>query len=74
MTKLRTVGAIGLVLMIVGINALDHERAIAQESDGQVPANWVAEIEKVFIRSENASSAMTATMKSGRASGSKRRT
>jgi hypothetical protein len=52
MTKLRTVGAIGLVLMIVGINALDHERAIAQESDGQVPANWVAEIEKVFIRSE----------------------
>src|SRR3990172_5486020 len=53
MTKLRTVGAIGLVLLIVGINALYHERAIAQKSDGQVPADWVAEIEKVFIRSED---------------------
>lgn len=53
MTKLRTVGAIGLVLLIMGINALYHERARAQKSDGQVPADWVAEIEKVFIRSEN---------------------
>ena len=49
---LRTVGAIGLVLMIVGVNELDHERALAQDSDRQAPADWVAEIEKVFIRSE----------------------
>jgi hypothetical protein len=53
MTKLRTIWAIGLVLTIVGINALYHERAIAQKSDGQAPADWVAEIEKVFIRSED---------------------
>lgn len=53
MTKLRTIGAIGLVLLIVGINALSHERAIAQKLDGQVQADWVAEIEKVFIRSED---------------------
>ena len=51
--KPRTIGAIGLVLLIVGINTLSHERAIAQKSDGQVQAQWVAEIEKVFIRSED---------------------
>ena len=51
--KPRTIGAIGLVLLIVGINTLSHERAIAQKSDGQVQADWVAEIEKVFIRSED---------------------
>ena len=53
MTKLRTIGAIGLVWLIVGINSLYYERAIAQKSDSQVPADWVAEIEKVFIRSED---------------------
>lgn len=53
MTKLRTVGAIGTVLMIVGMAALYHERAIAQKPDGQAPADWVADIEKVFIRSED---------------------
>lgn len=53
MSKVRTIGAIGLVLLIVGLNALYHERAIAQKSDGQAPADWVAEIEKVFIRSED---------------------
>jgi hypothetical protein len=53
MTKLRTVGAIGIVLMSVGITALYHERAIAQKPDGQAPVDWVAEIEKVFIRSED---------------------
>ncbi len=53
MSKVRSIGAIGLVLLIVGINALYHERAIAQKSDGQAPADWVAEIEKVFIRSED---------------------
>ncbi|HSA60866.1 MAG TPA: multiheme c-type cytochrome [Nitrospiraceae bacterium] len=53
MSKVRSIGAIGLVLLIVGLNALYHERAIAQKSDGQAPADWVAEIEKVFIRSED---------------------
>ncbi|MBI3356655.1 MAG: hypothetical protein HY038_07800 [Nitrospirae bacterium] len=53
MTKVQTVGAIGMVLMIVGITALYHERAIAQKSGGQAPVDWVAEIETVFIRSED---------------------
>ena len=41
------------LLLAIGLNALSHERAIAQKSDGAVPADWVAEIEKVFIRSED---------------------
>ena len=53
MTKRRTVRVIWLVLMIVGLHAYGHERACAQQPDGQAPAEWVAEIEKVFIRSED---------------------
>jgi hypothetical protein len=53
MVELRTIGALGFVLMIVGSNALYHEGALAQKSDVQVAADWVAEIERVFIRSED---------------------
>ena len=53
MTKRRTVRAICVVVMIAGLHAYDHERAFAQKPDGQVPADWLAEIEHVFIRSED---------------------
>ena len=43
----------GLLILMVGLNALYHGKAIAQKADGQAPADWVAEIEKVFIRSED---------------------
>jgi hypothetical protein len=46
--------AVGLFLVIVvAVNGLYHGRAIAQKADGQSPAEWVAEIEKIFIRSED---------------------
>jgi nitrate/TMAO reductase-like tetraheme cytochrome c subunit len=37
---------------MVGLNALYHGKAIAQKAEEKLPADWVAEIEKVFIRSE----------------------
>lgn len=40
------------VLTVIAANAAVHERAIAQKGDSQAPAEWVAEIEKIFIRSE----------------------
>ncbi|MBI5854373.1 MAG: hypothetical protein HZB35_03930, partial [Nitrospirae bacterium] len=43
----------GLLILVAGLNALSHGKAIAQKADGQAPADWVAEIEKVFIRSED---------------------
>jgi len=43
----------GLLLVLALLNVTFHERAIAQKSDGQTPADWVAEIEKIFIRSED---------------------
>jgi len=46
--------AIGLFLaIVVGVNGVYHGFAIAQKADGQAPADWVAEIEKIFIRSED---------------------
>lgn len=42
-----------VALAFVGGNALYHGRAIAQNADGQSPGDWIAEIEKVFIRSED---------------------
>jgi hypothetical protein len=41
------------VILVIAVNALYHERAIAQKGDTQAPAEWVSEIEKVFIRSED---------------------
>ena len=40
------------LLSVIGIPSTNHEEAIAQGADGQSQADWVAEIEKVFIRSE----------------------
>jgi Cytochrome c554 and c-prime len=46
--------AVGLFLAsAVAVNGLYHGLAIAQKADGQAPADWVAEIEKIFIRSED---------------------
>ena len=41
------------LLALVGITSGDRDGAIAQRADGQTPADWVAEIENVFIRSED---------------------
>jgi len=44
--------AVGLFLtLVVGIIGLYHDRAIAQKAEA--PADWVADIEKIFIRSED---------------------
>ncbi len=48
----RSLSLAGLFLTLLGAAAFFHERAIAQKSDGEAPPEWVAEIEKVFIRSE----------------------
>lgn len=53
MSKFRTVAATCFVLVMVGVNALYHERAVAQKADGRAPSDWVEDIEKVFIRSED---------------------
>ena len=41
------------VLLVIAVNGFYHERAIAQKGETQAPAEWVSEIEKVFIRSED---------------------
>lgn len=42
-----------LLMLVVGVSALDHGRAVAEKTDGQAPSEWIDEIEKVFIRSED---------------------
>ncbi len=42
-----------MLALLVGVNITFHERAIAQKPDGQAPADWMEEIEKIFIRSED---------------------
>jgi hypothetical protein len=48
-----TIAATFFVLAVVGANAFYHDRAIAQKADGQAPPEWVEDIEKVFVRSED---------------------
>lgn len=50
---IRRLAAGIFLLLAIGMQALPHGLAIAQKADGQAPAEWVAEIEKVFIRSED---------------------
>ena len=46
--------AVGLLLaVVVAVNGVYHGFAIAQKADGKTPTDWVAEIEKIFIRSED---------------------
>ena len=44
---------ITLVCFLIGLNGQHGDRAIAEESTVQSTSEWVAEIEKVFIRSED---------------------
>jgi nitrate/TMAO reductase-like tetraheme cytochrome c subunit len=45
---------LGLFLLLtLAVSTFFHERAIAQRADGQAPADWVSEMEKIFIRSED---------------------
>lgn len=41
------------LFLAIGLIGLFHDRAIAQKADGQVSGDWIAEIEKIFIRSED---------------------
>ncbi|MDF0643401.1 MAG: multiheme c-type cytochrome [Nitrospira sp.] len=43
----------GFLFLAIGLIGLFHDRAIAQKADGQVSGDWIAEIEKIFIRSED---------------------
>jgi hypothetical protein len=46
--------AVGSFLaIIVGVIGLYQDRAIAQKREAPAPGDWVAEIEKIFIRSED---------------------
>lgn len=46
--------AVGLLLaVVVALNGVYYGFAIAQKADGKTPTDWVAEIEKIFIRSED---------------------
>lgn len=45
--------ALVCLLALVSLSGRHDDRAIAQESTGQPSPDWVAEIEKVFIRSED---------------------
>lgn len=40
------------VLLMLALTAVYHERAIAQKADGKAPSDWIEDIEKIFIRSE----------------------
>ena len=42
-----------LLALIVGVIGLYQGRAIAQKAETPSPSDWVAEIEKIFIRSED---------------------
>ena len=53
MVRLRIVGIIGMLVMAGCLISLYHDRAIAQEANSRSVPEWVAEIEKVFIRSED---------------------
>ena len=50
MPKLAIVAAVACV---VALNALYHDRAVAQKAESHPASPWVAEIEQVFIRSED---------------------
>ncbi|UVT16741.1 MAG: hypothetical protein H8K04_04085 [Nitrospira sp.] len=49
----RRITAVSICLALLVSGGLYHRQAAAEDAKGQAPGNWVAEIEKVFIRSED---------------------
>ena len=53
MRKVTIIVATVFVLLLMGVHALLLERASAQKPDAPAHADWIEDIEKVFIRSED---------------------
>ena len=53
MRVVRTVAVFGACALAVAAAWLFSGHAAAQKADGQAPADWVEQIEKIFIRSED---------------------
>ena len=51
--RLRSISTIGMVVLVGFLNGLYSDTAIAQGTNSQSSPDWVSEIEKVFIRSED---------------------
>ncbi|MGH7230084.1 MAG: multiheme c-type cytochrome [Nitrospiraceae bacterium] len=53
MGRVHIVVGVVVCSLLIGSSIVYHDGAVAQKADGQGPSDWVAEIEKVFIRSED---------------------
>jgi hypothetical protein len=53
MRRVVRLAASALVVFLVAVNAVYHGRAVAQRGDAQPTADWVGDIEQIFIRSED---------------------
>ncbi len=53
MTRRRVIEVVGLAIIIIGMIMPAHESAFSETLENRMTADWVAEIEKVFIRSDN---------------------
>ncbi|TAJ07673.1 MAG: hypothetical protein EPO61_12420 [Nitrospirae bacterium] len=53
MVRMPKLAIVAMVACVVALNALYHDRAVAQKAESHPASPWVAEIEQVFIRSED---------------------
>ncbi|MBM4134031.1 MAG: hypothetical protein FJ245_09715 [Nitrospira sp.] len=53
MGRMHKLAIVAMIVCVAGLNALYHDRAVAQKAESQPASPWVAEIEQVFIRSED---------------------
>jgi len=53
MGRMPKLAIVAMVACGVALNALYHDRAVAQKAESHPASPWVAEIEQVFIRSED---------------------
>ena len=53
MRRVPKLAIVSMVACVVALNALYHDRAVAQKAESHPISPWVAEIEQVFIRSED---------------------
>lgn len=51
--KVRLLASVGILVLAATASLFYQSRAVAQRADGQGSPDWVAEIEKIFIRSED---------------------